>query len=649
VEALVGPDTVDTLPPATVDAVLDHGRAARTIDVELDQARQVVDELERAGISMKAVTDQLLSEGVASFHKSFVTLRDSLAKKMGARVVQGPADYRLGILAQNFNDTIAQLNHNRAIPRLWDHEPTLWSSNSEHEKIIRNALGWLDVPGQVLEDAGSLKAFAQQVFLDGFEHVAVLGMGGSSLVSDVIRHSFPTGRPGLSLWVLDSTHPLTIERLTHTLPLERTLFVVASKSGTTTEPNAYYHYFWDVLERHHIDPAPHFVAITDPDTTLEHEARQRGFRHVFLNPADIGGRYSALSWFGMVPAVLHGIDVGRLLSEAMAMRESCQEGDAAVNPGAQLGAALGSLARRGRDKVTFIMPEPISHMGDWLEQLLAESTGKLGTGLVPVAHEPLADPSIYHHDRVFVAYQWRDEKPPAIDALVEAGHPVIVLRIDDVYQLGQEFFRWEIATAIAGAVLQIDAFDQPNVQESKDNTKALLSQLDHGRLPAEALNSDHDLSWTASPSVMADTLPQTLNHLWKVAVESSYIALMTYLDETPELNDALADFRRALLAQTGHAVTLGYGPRFLHSTGQLHKGGPATGLYVQLVSAKGPKIPVPGDGYDFMTLISAQALGDFQSLIAHGRPVVRICVPEPAAKTVRTLTQWITTATEVQQ
>lgn len=639
VESLIGPDTVDTLPPATVDAILDHGRADRTIDQGVAEAQAYLERLETAGISMQEVTDQLLKEGVDAFHHSFVALHESLEKKSSEKRLR-PAEMLLGPYDKTYRDALEELNKIRAVPRLWDHDATLWSNDAEHEAIITNALGWLDVAGQVLDDVAHLRTFFQQAVLDGFTNVVVLGMGGSSLVSDVLLHSFPTGHPGLELAVLDTTNAHTVQHLARSLPLEKTLFIVATKSGSTTEPNAFYHYFWDLLTRRGIEPSRQFVAITDPGTSMAREAERLKFRHTFLNPADIGGRYSALSWFGMVPAVLHGIDVPKLLTEAQAMQEACREGDASANPGAQLGAALGALARAGRDKVTLIIPEPVSHLGDWLEQLMAESTGKLGTGLIPVAHEPLYPADTYSQDRVFVVYQWADERPAVIDQLTQQGWPVIVLRMDDAYQLAGEFYRWEIATAIAGALLQIDAFDQPNVQESKDNTKAILSKLDHGHLPPERLQHDGDVSWTASPSLLKESLQDAIESLWKLGGDASYVAIMAYLNQTPELDEALAELRQAITTATGHATTLGYGPRFLHSTGQLHKGGPATGLYLQLVGAKGPHVPVPNDGYDFSTLMQAQSIGDFQSLVDHGRPVVRIIVPEPAAGLANTLTEW---------
>ncbi len=635
VEALIGPDTVDTLPPATVDAILDHGRAQRTIDQQVDDARSVIDALESHGIAMKSVTDQLLDEGVKSFHQSFITLRESLEKKTIQHKIPSGV-FHLGQYQDACQNTVEGLNHDRAVPRLWDHDAALWSTAPEHQAIIQNALGWLSVPERVLEDAPHLHTFVKQAVLDGFTDAVVLGMGGSSLVSDVLVNTFSSGQPGLSLHVLDTTDARAIDHLTRKLPLEKTLFIVASKSGTTTEPNAFYHYFWDVVQRRGLDPARQFIAITDPGTSMAKEADAKNFRHVFLNPADIGGRYSALSWFGMVPASLYGLDVPKLLNQALAMQAACRVPEVSQNPGAHLGAALGGLARAGRDKVTLVMPGQISHLGDWLEQLLAESTGKLGTGLIPIAHEPLYPPQSYSQDRVFIVYQWQEEPLPiSVDQLREAGHPVIQYHLTDPYQVAQEFYRWEIATAIAGSVLQIDAFDQPNVQESKDNTKSILGSLDHGHLGPEQLHTSDGLQWTASAPLSQADLSSSLKALLALAGPSSYVALMAYVEPTDAMDHALVELRRRLTTLTGRPTTFGYGPRFLHSTGQLHKGGPATGLFVQFVAQDGPKLPVPGDGYDFLTLMQAQALGDFQSLLAHGRPVVRIFLSDPAPDALR--------------
>lgn len=641
VESLIGPDTVDTLPPATVDAIMDHGKAARTIDSDVDAAQRILDKLESHHISMSEVTAQLLQEGVKSFHQSFVTLRESLEKKNHPHDIT-MGHFVLGQYQQGYQGTLDALDRDRAVPRLQEHDATLWSEEEAHQKIITHALGWMDVATQVLEDVPNLQRFFNEAVLDGFTDAVILGMGGSSLVSDVLIHSFSKGTPGLNLHVLDTTNASAIETLKNHLPLDHTLFIVASKSGTTTEPNAFYHYFWAVLSAKGIDPASHFIAITDPDTLMHREAEKKGFRHIFLNPADIGGRYSALSWFGMVPATLYGLNVGSLLRHAEAMANASTEPTSAENPGVLLGAALGALAKAGRDKVTLVMPNEISHLGDWLEQLLAESTGKLGTGLIPIAHEPAYAPNSYSSDRVFVIYQWKDQAPLlGVDALKNAGHPVITYTIQDPYQIAEEFYRWEIATAIAGAVLHIDAFDQPNVQESKDNTKEILSQLDGGHLPKESLNTSGHLQWTASSQIQAQSLPEALKQLLKLSTTSTYVAVMAYLNPSPELDSVLHAMRQRITEAVGAPTTLGYGPRFLHSTGQLHKGGPASGLFIQLVASTGPQLIVPGDGYDFMTLMHAQALGDFKSLVSHGRTVIRILVPEDQVGAVQDITSLV--------
>ncbi|MCY0897753.1 MAG: bifunctional transaldolase/phosoglucose isomerase [Firmicutes bacterium] len=640
VEALIGPDTVDTLPPATVQAILDHGKAARTVDQGVDEAKAHLQQLEALGISMETVTRDLLKEGVDSFYHSFVTLKESLERKSQAfRVAAG--DFLITSHVSVVEQAVEHLRTLNAVQRLWARDPSLWSQDPQHQQIIRNALGWLDVAHRVLDDLPRLQEFVRDVKQAGFTHAVVLGMGGSSLVSDVLLHSFGDAE-GLTLHVLDTTNPTAINELRAALPMAETLFIVASKSGTTTEPNAFYHYFWHEVERLGRDPGPQFVAITDPGTLMAREAEAHHFRAIFLNPQDIGGRYSALSWFGMVPAILRGIDIQRFLTNARAMQTQCTTTEIEDNPGAYLGAVLGALARHGRDKVTFLMDESVSHLGDWLEQLLAESTGKLGTGLIPVAHEPPLGIGQYSHDRVFIVYETPERKNPLATVLA-ASHPVIRYQIASPYQLSQEFYRWEIATAIAGVLLEIDAFDQPNVQESKDNTKALLDHLVDGQLPPESLKTWSHGAWTASPSILTDAhvVEEALARLLQQRTAQSYIALMCYMAQDPALDGALQRLRKALTERTGCPTTLGYGPRFLHSTGQLHKGGPATGLFIQLVANSGPDLPVPGDGYDFMTLMSAQALGDFQSLNGHGRPVLRLLVPERAVDAVEALTAMV--------
>ncbi len=634
VKGLVGPDTVDTMPPATVQAVLRASDFTRTVDSDVAQAERHLNALQAAGIRMDEVTATLLREGVASFEASFISLFRGLARKrLDILRADNPDRYRLGALAAQVDAQARTMTSEQAVERLWRHDPSLWSDDPSHQAIIQNALGWLRVPAWASERVAELTAFADTVRQAGFTDAVILGMGGSSLVSDVLIACFPQPESGLKLHVLDTTHPIAIDHLTQSLPLQHTLFIVASKSGSTTEPNAFYHYFWNQAEAAGIaNPGRHFVAITDPGTSLEREAEARGFLRTFLNPADIGGRYSALSLFGLVPAALKGLDVGELLDRALAMSALCEASDLNQNPGGQLGVALGVLARQGRDKVTLVFPDSVSRMADWIEQLLAESTGKSGRGLIPVAHETLTDPDGYGQDRIFVTYRTPDESttPPRLQALQKAGHPVIELALADALELSAEFFRWEIGTAIAGAVLHIDAFDQPNVQESKDNTKRLIQHYEqHHALPQSSSDWTGDTFEVRANRVDMSSVQRAADLLLvlkKVARANDYLAILAYADPSPTSWMALQDLRQYLRAGTRAATTLGFGPRFLHSTGQLHKGGPNSGVFLQLVHVAGPTLTVPDVGYDFETLILAQALGDFESLVAHNRRVVNVHV-----------------------
>lgn len=631
VDALIGPDTVNTLPPQTVSAVLDHAKVAQTVDQGIEEAALQIAALERAGISMQAVTQQLLAEGVASFRESFITLYRGLARKR-ARILEDITPWGLDPLPAVTQAALDSMSHNNTVSRVWSHDVSVWKNEAQHQRIIQNALGWLDVADAVIKDVPRIAGLRRDLLQEGYTDVVVLGMGGSSLISDVISHAFPASE-GLTLHILDTTHPMAIQELTESLPIQTTLFVVASKSGTTTEPNAFYRYFWEVVVQKGLDPTGHFVAITDPGTAMAQEAQKRGFREVFLNPADIGGRYSALSWFGMVPATLSGVDTIALLERAEDMMAACKIEDPRHNPGAYLGALLASLAKSGRNKVTLMIPGAVSQLSDWIEQLLAESTGKEGTGLIPLAHEPLLKPHQYTTDRVFVGYVSDEYQDPQMTALWEAlerlEHPVIRLPLPDTTALGGEFFRWEFATAVAGSLLGIDAFDQPNVQESKENTKSLLAEWSRqGKLPAEPeafvaedLRMDaHGITPTGR------TLQGLLTGLLQARNPGDFVSLMAYVNPDTEALELLQDLRLAIGERTELPTALGFGPRFLHSTGQLFKGGSNQGLFIQVVADDGPKIPVPTEAFDFRTLITAQALGDFQSLVSHERRVIRIVV-----------------------
>ena len=458
-----------------------------------------------------------------------------------------------------------------------------------------------------------------------------MGMGGSSLTPLVFERTFTPDKNALPLTVLDSTDPATILEIEKSLPIADTLFIVASKSGTTAEPLAFAEYFYQKVKKIKGERAgENFCVITDPGTALVKMAEERAFRKTFLNFADIGGRYSALSYFGLVPAALMGIDVNELLARALRMVHACA---ACVpirdNPGVVLGAVLGELAKNHkRNKVTFLVPEAISSLGMWLEQLLAESTGKEGTGLLPVAGEPLGNPTAYGDDRVFVHIRMKDTADNVLEgvasSLRQVGQTIITIDLDDPLDLGQEFFRWEIAIATAGAILGINAFNQPNVQESKDNTNRLLATVrDKGELPDEKpslIEAPLKLYFDERSATVSETLKQFLAQTHS----GDYLALMAYIIENPANDKALQDIRSMLQDHLHIPTTLGYGPRFLHSTGQFHKGGPNTGLFLQLTADDIKDVPIPGAPYTFGIFKRAEALGDLEALRKHGRRVGRI-------------------------
>ena len=632
VEALIGPETVNTVPLETLNAYRDHGNPAARLEEGLAEAQTVLRGLSELEIDLDAVTQQLEGEGVEKFNKPFDRLMATL-KEESAAALKEPLDRQvldLGDYQAAVRRRITDLEQEQFGARLWRKDPRLWKSDPQDREVIRNALGWLHIAEKMEENLRELSDFAVEVKSAGFRQVVHMGMGGSSLAPLMFQHTFSPGPEGLPLTVLDTTDPATIRRIERELPLEQTLFIVASKSGTTAEPLAFRDYFYARLKEYKGDRAgENFVAITDPGTPLEVRSREQGFRRVFLNFPDIGGRYSALSYFGLVPAALMGLDVTELLARALRMLHACASCvPVSGNPGLVLGAVMGELALAGRDKVTFLAPPTINTLGMWLEQLLAESTGKEGKGVLPVAGESIGDPSVYGRDRLFVQLRLKEEVDEPLErgvaALREAGQPVVTIQMDDLLDLGQEFFRWEIATATAGAILGINAFDQPNVQESKDNTNRLLAMArKRGQLPEEepAL-VEGSLKLYAPES--ASTVSETLRRFLVQARPGDYVALMAYLTEGPAVDEALQAIRKWLRDGLHLATTLGYGPRFLHSTGQFHKGGPNRGLFLQLTADDAEDAPIPGQSCTFGLFKRAQALGDLEALRKHGRRVVRV-------------------------
>jgi len=519
-------------------------------------------------------------------------------------------DIGIGAYQADVNAALSDLRQRDVAARIWRKDHTVWKPNPGE---ISNRLGWLTIPDLMRKQVLPLEAFAREVRDAGFRHVVLLGTGGSSLGAEVLRRTFgvATGYP--EFIVLDSTLPAVVQTVSEAIEPARTLFLVSSKSGTTVEPLSLLQYFKSLVASATRDEktGQNFVAITDAGTPLAKLAEEEGFRHVFLNPTDIGGRYSVLSYFGLVPAVLMGIDIVALLERADRMRMECGSSVAVTeNPGARLGVVLGTLALRGRDKLTLVASPALSSFGLWLEQLIAESTGKEGKGIVPVVGEPMIAPAGYSNDRFFIYLRLVGDQNATTDEVIESvrssGQPVVVIEMRDVSDLGAEFFRWELAVAVSGAMLGVNPFEQPDVQAAKQATDLVLREYRaSGRLP-----------WPEFAGSLTDLLAE--------ASSRSYLAVLAYLPQTPQVEETLAEFRYQVVERYHIPTTIGYGPRYLHSTGQLHKGGPETGLFLQLTTKHEKDLSIPGRPYSFGILADAQALGDLRALQSLGRPVVRI-------------------------
>jgi transaldolase/glucose-6-phosphate isomerase len=581
VDSLIGADTINTMPPATLRLFEDHGTIRTTLAGDTRAAQDVMRRLAAGGVDLDDITRTLEDDGIDKFVKSYDGLIAVIAGKRKALAEQAPPAHSAVFKAVDATVAVRldAMDSAQLIKRIWDHDPTVWKDDPDTPEI-RDRLGWLTVGKAMAQQAKALAAFAGEVRAE-FGTVVLCGMGGSSLAPEVLWRTFGAAPGHPALQVLDSTDPRAV-RAAEQGDLAKTLFIISSKSGTTQESDSFFRYFWERTGGR----GSQFVAITDPGTPLERLAAERGFRRCFLNPTDIGGRYSALSYFGLVPAALIGIDIEMLLHRAHRMAEACAAFVPALeNPAAWLGAILGEGALAGRNKATFVLSPGIASFGLWAEQLIAESTGKEGKGILPVAGEDNA------------------ETDARLTALEHAGHPVVHLRLEDRYDLGQEFFRWEFATAVAGAVLRINPFDQPNVAESKANTKAVLARRGQ-----------------PSPAATAAELERFLAGIRP----GDYLAIMAYLPPTPDNDRRLGALRLRLRDRLKVATTLGYGPRYLHSTGQLHKGGPAIGHFLQIAQPAPDDVAIPGEPFGFRELEAAQAEGDLQALRSRGRPAIRI-------------------------
>ncbi len=618
VEELIGPDTVNTVPPATLEAFRDHGEIRPSLEQGIDEARRVMADLETAGISMKEVTDTLLVQAVKLFVEPFDKLLNTIDAK--CKLPVGPVNHMSYSVPDQSKVQAAMDDWTVAgkVRRLWSRDASLWTGADESKWM-----GWLGIT----EDQLAHRERFDQVASDAkqFKYALLLGMGGSSLCPEVLRLSFGKKDGFPDLHVLDSTDPAQIRAIESKIDISKTLFIVSSKSGSTLEPNIFKQYFFERAGR----DGSRFIAITDPGSKMQHVAEQDHFRKIFFGDPSIGGRYSALSDFGMIPAAIMGIDAAKFLDQADAMALACSHCvPVEKNPGVLLGILLGTQAQSGRDKLTIVTSPGISDLGAWLEQLIAESTGKNGKGIIPVDREPLGAPEVYGNDRVFayvrLAQGADPEQDRAIDALSAAGHPVIRIGVENVYDLGQEFFRWEIATAVAGSILGINPFNQPDVEASKVETRKLTDEYEKtGSLPKES-PAFEDQGIKVFGSTQAKNLTDALRaHLGSIK-PGDYFALLAYIEMNAAHESALESMRTRVRDAKRSATCVGFGPRFLHSTGQAYKGGPNTGVFLQITADDAQDLPVSGQKYTFGIVKAAQARGDLAVLLERGRRALRI-------------------------
>lgn len=644
VEELIGKDTVNTIPPTTLDAFREHGNVRETLTENIEAAKHTMEDLDRAGISMKAVTDQLTDEGVKLFADAFDKLLEAVEKSTKQEVtpkVNKQSHTLPQELAAAVKTAVDDWRAGGKVRRLWQRDASLWTNTDE-----ANWMGWLSVTEEQIAHIQDLHKIANDARSAGFSHVLLLGMGGSSLCPEVLKMTFGkiTGFP--ELHVLDSTDPAQVKALENKIDIAKTLFIVSSKSGSTLEPNIFKQYFYERVKQA-VGPekaGSHFIAVTDPGSHMQKVAEGDGFRHIFLGVPSIGGRYSALSNFGTVPAAVMGLDVSKLLDRTEEMVEACAASvPVEENPGAMLGIILGAAARSGRDKVTIITSPGISDLGAWLEQLLAESTGKDGKGIIPVDREQLGGPEVYGNDRLF-AYIRLETAPDAaqdakVTALEKAGQPVVRISIGDVYDLGQEFFRWEIATTVAGSILGINPFNQPDVEASKVETRKLTSEYEKsGALPPEKPILEENGIKLFTNARNADALNKAAGndrslagylraHLSRIG-QHDYFALLGFIQMNGAHEEKLQSSRHLVRDKKRAATCLGFGPRFLHSTGQAYKGGPNSGVFFQVTCDNAADLPVPGQKYTFGIVKAAQARGDFQVLVERNRRALRVHLGE---------------------
>ncbi|MGA8898125.1 bifunctional transaldolase/phosoglucose isomerase, partial [Bradyrhizobium sp.] len=650
VEELIGANTVNTVPPATLNAFRDHGKLRDSLEENVEEARHVLAELDKSGISLDAITEELVKDGVKLFADAADKLYGAVAQKratvLGAAI--GAQKLALGAsLEKAVEKSTEEWRASAKIRRLWHKDKSVWTNGDENKW-----LGWLDSPAKA--DIADYEDYARRVKGQNFSDAVVLGMGGSSLGPEVLAKTFPK-KPGFpKLHVLDSTDPAQVRAMEKAVDIKKTLFIVSSKSGGTTEPNVMKDYFFaQVSKAIGADKAGHrFIAVTDPGSSLEKVAAKQGFARTFHGDPAIGGRYSVLSPFGLVPAATAGIDVHSLIHHTLAMVRSCgADVPPHENPGVQLGLAMGLAGLEGRDKVTIFSSKKIADFGAWAEQLIAESTGKDGKGLVPIEGETLGDVSAYGDDRFFVDLRTESEGGAAhdekLDALEQAGHPVVRIVIKSIEHIGQEFYRFEMATAVAGAILGINPFNQPDVEAAKVKTRELTAAFEKsGALPKESpvvstdaadLYTDEANASDLRKAGADGTLESWLKAHFSRIDAGDYVALLAYIERNPDHIDTLQAARLAVRDRRHVATCAEFGPRFLHSTGQAYKGGPDSGVFLQVTADDAKDLPVPGQKASFGVIKAAQARGDFGVLTERGRRALRVHLKGDLARGLKAL------------
>lgn len=669
VDELIGAETVNTVPADTYIAFRDTGNVRPSVtenwDENIANARETMQMLADVGISFKEVANTLLKDAVSKFADPFDKLMASMEKKK-REVMEGKLaaqTFSIGEFADAVKKTSETWRIDGNIRKLWARDASLWSGQDEGQW-----LDWLTIVDTQLESSGHLPEIAEDVKKNGFKYALLLGMGGSSLAPEVWKRTFGKIDGAPELHVLDSTVPAQVKAFEKKIDLKSTIFIVSSKSGGTIEPNVFKQYFLDKVKKAVGDKeaGSRFLAVTDPKTKMHEIAKKDAFRHIFFGLKGIGGRFSALSNFGMVPQAVMGVDTGKFLNQTEIMVQACSSCvPPELNPGVTLGIILGTLAKAGRDKVTVIASPAISSLGAWLEQLMAESTGKAhpksgqGTGLIPIDGEKAGSPDVYGNDRVFVYERLvtdpSKEQDAAIDALEKAGQPVVRVNVADKYDVGQEMFRWEIATAVAGSILGINAFNQPDVEEAKVAARSLMSYFtEKGSLPEEKAVLSGDGMSLFTDARNADALAtgaggaKTVDayikaHLARIK-PGDYFAVNAYVEMNDAHDGPLQALRHAVRDKKKVATTLGYGPRFLHSTGQLHKGGPNSGVFLQITCDDAEDLPIPGEKFSFGVLKAAQASGDFKVLSDRGRRVLRVHLGKDVAAGLKKLSEIVSKA-----